>query len=556
MIRKTLLFVKRPRIIIIIIVLVLIALFISWLFGGSKKTIYSFVPVERGQVVQEVSITGQVKPVENVELAFEKLGKVAKVFAGVGDHVGEGAVIVALENSDLMAQLRQAQASYEAANATYLQYQKGTRPEEIKAAETAVTNAQESLSNAQENLIAAQNKAESDLRDKYDSALTAAQKSVSVAKTTILTITDIQYSHFNNTEQNSINIKNAKADAVFFLLGAQDAGSWLSEFISPLSGGAFGRVQTAMGNPTYGNIDQAVSDTAVALQYVRIVLDIIPVNDNLTSTEKTNLSTEKTNINAEIINIDSKKQAIASQKTTNASNISSSQTSLTTARNTLALAEDDLILKKAGYTSEQITAQRAQMNSARANVDNLQAQLDKTIIKAPFAGIVTKQEAKVGEIVSAQTPVVSLISEAEFEVEANIQEVDIAKIKLGDAAKVTLDAYGEELIFQAEVFKIDPAETIIEGVPTYKVKLRFSANDERIKSGMTANTDILTAKKENVLVVPYRAVSQRDGGRYVQVKVGNVVVEKKVEVGLRGSDGNIEIISGLEEGEEVVNFVL
>ncbi len=556
MIRKILSFIKRPRIIIIIIILVLIGLFVSWLFGGSKKTIYSFVAVKRGQVVQEVSVTGQVKPVESVDLAFEKLGKVATVFADVGDHVEKGSVIIALENGDLMAQLRQAQASYEATNATYLQYQKGTRPEEIKAAETVVANAKGSLLNAQENLRIAQDKAGSDLRDKYDSALTAIQKSVSVAKTTVLTITDIQYAHFNNTEQNSINIKNAKANAVLMLLGAQDAGSWLSEFISPLNGGAFGKVQTAVENPTYEKTDQAISDTAAALQYVKIVLDIIPVNDNLTSTEKTNLTTEKTNINAEIINVDSKKQAIASQKATNAGNISASQTSLTTVRNTLALAEDDLMLKMAGYTSEQIATQRAQMNSARANVDNLQAQLDKTIIKAPFAGIVTKQEAKVGEIVSAQTPIISLISEAEFEVEANIQEVDIAKIKLGDTAKVTLDAYGEELIFQAEVFKIDPAETVIEGVPTYKVKLRFSANDERIKSGMTANTDISTAKKENVLLVPYRAVSQKDGERYIQVKIGSVVVEKKVEIGLRGSDGNIEIISGLEEGEEVVNFVL
>lgn len=556
MTRKFLSFIRKPIVVIVIIIVVLGGLFAAWLFGGNKKTSYSFVEVKKGQVLQEVSVTGQVKPVESVDLAFEKAGKVAQVLADTGDRVEKGATIVTLENNDLMAQLRQAQASYEAAGATYLQYQKGTRPEEIKAAETTVANARDSFQDAQESLAVAKSKAESDLKDKYDSALTAAQKSAGIAKTAILTITDIQYAHFYSTDQNSLNIKNAKANAVLMLLGSQDAGSWTSEFISPLKGGAFGEVQTAIESPTYENIDRAISDTATALRYVKATLDVVPVNDSLTSTEKTSLGTEKTNINTEIISVDSKEQAIVTQEATNASSISTSQTSLTTARNTLASAEDSLALEKAGYTAEQIANQRAQMNSAKANVDNLQAQVDKTIIKAPFAGIITRQDAKVGEIVSAQASIISLISDAEFEIEANVPEVDITKIKINDTAKVTLDAYGEDVIFQAEVFRIDPAETVIEGVPTYKVKLHFLAKDERIRSGMTANTDVLTAKKENVLYVPYRAISQKDGSSYVQVKNGNVIIEKKVEVGLRGSDGNIEILSGLKEGEEVVNFTL
>jgi len=555
MANKLSLFFKKPVIIALIIIIAVGAAGAFLYFRVNKKSIYSFIAVQRGEVVQEVSVTGRVKPAESVDLAFEKTGRVFNVYYNVGQEVAEGQAVVALENGDILAQFRQAEASFEAANATYLQYKKGTRPEEIQAAETAVSNAERSLENAEENLTYTENKADSDLKEDYDSALAAAQKSVAVAKTSLLTLTDIQYVHFNNTTQESIILKNAKANAVLMLLGAPDAGLWTSEYISKLSGGAFGRVQDAASNPTYENIDKALSYTNTALQYVRDALNLVPVNDNLTSTEKTNLSTEKSNVNAEIINIAAKQQAISVQKATNNNNIITAQISLTTARNTLASAKDNLALKRAGYTKEQIASQKANADSAKANAENLQSQLAKTIIKAPFTGIIIKQDAKIGEVVPAQTPIVSMISESKFEVEANIPEVDIAKIKIGETAMVTLDAYGEDVVFQVKVSEIDPAETIIEDVPTYETKLQFLQKDNRIKSGMTANIDILTDKKENVLVVPNRAVTVKDGDKSVLVKINNLEVEeRKVETGLRGSDGNIEILSGLKEGEEVVNF--
>ncbi len=102
--------------------------------------------------------------------------------------------------------------------------------------------------------------------------------------------------------------------------------------------------------------------------------------------------------------------------------------------------------------------------------------------------------------------------------------------------------------------KIDPAETIIEGVATYKTTLQFSGNDERVKSGMTANIDILTAKAENVIAIPQRAVAQKENGdKIVKIlKDDGVVEERKVTTGLKGSDGNIEITEGIQEGEKII----
>jgi HlyD family secretion protein len=222
----------------------------------------------------------------------------------------------------------------------------------------------------------------------------------------------------------------------------------------------------------------------------------------------------------------------------------------------LSLAQDNLALKKAGYTAEQIQAEEAQVKSSEANVMAYQAQLNKTIIRAPFNGVVTKQDAKVGEIITANAPTISLISDKKFEIEVNIPESDVAKIKVNNSAKVTLDAYGDDVKFQAQVVSVEPAETIFEGIATYKTKLNFLTDDERIKSGMTANIDILTNEKKDVIVVPQRAVIQKDENRIVRVVDSNgKIIERKVEVGLRGSDGNIEITSGLNVGDQAIVFM-
>ena len=79
---------------------------------------------------------------------------------------------------------------------------------------------------------------------------------------------------------------------------------------------------------------------------------------------------------------------------------------------------------------------------------------------------------------------------------------------------------------------------------------------KEIKSGMTANVIITTAQKTNILTIPNRAIIDKNGsGKFVKVlSVDNNVTEKKIEVGLSGDEGMIEIISGLSEGEKIVTY--
>ena len=202
-------------------------------------------------------------------------------------------------------------------------------------------------------------------------------------------------------------------------------------------------------------------------------------------------------------------------------------------------------------TSSDKPVQEAKVKSMQAAIDALKVQIDKTYIRAPFAGVVSVQDAKVGEAVSAHMNLVSLISE-NYEVEAYIPELNISGVDVGDKAKITLDAFGPSVEWNAVVTKIDPAETLKDGVATYKVRFTFETSDARIKPGMTANIKVETGRKDNVMILPARAVVNQNGKNYVLVQSGKKSVQKEVVVGDKDTNGNVEIVSGLSADENVL----
>jgi len=89
----------------------------------------------------------------------------------------------------------------------------------------------------------------------------------------------------------------------------------------------------------------------------------------------------------------------------------------------------------------------------------------------------------------------------------------------------------------------------------YKVTVIFDEIDERVKSGMSADISIETEKKENTLYVPYRAIIYKEGKKIVRVLEGEKIKEIEVETGIKNVKGEIEILSGLEEGDKVITFI-
>ncbi len=188
---------------------------------------------------------------------------------------------------------------------------------------------------------------------------------------------------------------------------------------------------------------------------------------------------------------------------------------------------------------------------AEAEVAKIQAQIADRTLVAPFAGTITDVDAKLGSVIGANSSAISLISEASLEIESFVPEINIPLVAVGDTARVTLDAYGEDVPFEATVAFIDPAETIRDGVPTYRILLELTP-DVRVRSGMTANVLITTEQKSGVLSVPRGIVQDREGKKVVRVKHGGEVVEREVTLGSISSTGEVEILTGLSAGEQVI----
>jgi HlyD family secretion protein len=548
-------FLKNPITIVILASIIGLSIGAYAYFNSNKKQNNDGLTVARMNLSQEVAATGKIKPAENVDLAFERGGKISGVYAKVGDRVEAGKVLLSTESSDYSAQVAQAQAILSAQEAKLAELRRGSRPEELQIQESTVTNADLAKSEAQRNIETVKNKAAASLDEAYNNLLASSQDGAEYGKTALYFITDLQYAHYSQFDQKGIEIANAKEAVILEFLGQANASNMAKEFIGQLKGGTYGQVLTAIGDSSQLNIENSGASIISSLRKIKSILDTIPVNDILSASEKSNLDLTKNTINTKISVLTAKQKAIEVQKTTNSNNIATAEAALVTANNNLTSAKDGLTLKKAGTAIEQIRAQEAQVAQARASVQNAAAQLSKTLIKAPISGTISRLDIKAGEIISPMASVVSMISDGQFEIETNISETDIAKVKVGDSAKVTIDAYGNDTLFEAVVTQIDPAETLVNDVAAYKVTLQFKLNDERIKSGMTANIKLNATDRQNVLAVPESAIVTRGSDKFVLINNGSTSPEqRKVVTGIKGVNGYTEIISGLNEGERVINF--
>ncbi len=211
------------------------------------------------------------------------------------------------------------------------------------------------------------------------------------------------------------------------------------------------------------------------------------------------------------------------------------------------------------YSGEQRDAQRAVVRKYEQQINAVLHALYETRMYAPIAGIIIRKNYEIGENAAANSTVYTIAGEGGLEIEADVPESDIVKIIVGQRAVISLDALPSDEKLEAEITKIDPASTEIQDVVYYKTKLKLAKTDERIKNGMSADVDIRTAEKNNVISVPLRAVKVEGDKEYVEILKmadGKESTEKVfIKTGLKGDEGMVEIISGLSGGEKVVTFV-
>lgn len=473
------------------------------------------VTAKKGTIEEVVNITGRVKPAKEVELSFERGGVVRAVNVEVGQVVTQGTVLASISNGDVQGRLQEAQAGLDSARATLDELKRGARPEEIRIKETALESAKQDLANSYINTPDV-------LRNAFTNASDAVQVKLSAL--------------FDGRNGSGYKLtfsacdSQAEIDVINLRLDVDNSLKNIQKSIDVVGISSNDAADLILKN--------AYTDLQKIDQFVRRTNDLLTVSCALSNrdldTYRSSVTLARTPINAALAEVSVKRNAISSQKLL------------------VQRAQNDLEITLSGTDAERIRAQEAVVKQAQARVTQAYADVSQTIITAPFTGKVTLVDAKKGQYTSPSTPVILMISDSTFEIEAKIPEVDVARVQVSNKASVWIEAFGKETIFDAVVTKIDPAETVSDGVSTYKATLQFVKNDERIKSGMTANIDIVTSQKENVVSVPARAVQTGDSGRFVLVKTGEETKEVIVKQGILGSDGEREILEGLVGGEEIV----
>lgn len=216
-------------------------------------------------------------------------------------------------------------------------------------------------------------------------------------------------------------------------------------------------------------------------------------------------------------------------------------------------AYENAIASRDAAESENVSAEinAARVKQAEAGVARIMAQLNQRTIRAPFAGTVAKLDIKVGEQAELGAVVTGVIAGGGYEVSVEVPESDLVGLTAGLAASITLDAYGDA-VFAGTLASIDPGETEIDGVSMYRAKVLFAQEDERIRSGMTAAVSIEKSKATAALRVPPQFIESDESGSFVTKLSNEEEVRTPVVTGLRGSDGFVEVTSGVAEGDTLV----
>lgn len=173
-----------------------------------------------------------------------------------------------------------------------------------------------------------------------------------------------------------------------------------------------------------------------------------------------------------------------------------------------------------------------------------------TPIIAPINGTIILRNVEPGQTFTTQEAV--FVMSDRLTVKAQVDETDLAQVKLHQDARMTLDAYPSDVI-PAHVVQIAYDATTVNNVTTYVVDVLPDTTPEFMRSGMTANVDFLVVEKKNILLLSQEAVIARDGKSFVLVPREGAASPAEVEITTGLSDGKqIEVVSGLKEGESVL----
>jgi HlyD family secretion protein len=506
----------KSKITIGIICLVVLIIAGYFLFHRSVK--YQFITVTSGAITQTVSVTGNTTPTQSVSLSFQSSGVISHIYSALGKQVSSGQILAELNTDNLSAGLHQAQANLAVEQAKLSGLQSGASSEDIAVSQAAVDKANQDLANMYGSIA-----------DTSTDSYTKANDAVRTQLNSFFSNAETQgplltYTTANTEAQNSAQMER--------YLSSTALNEWQTA-LANLDQSNDGSLETLLQNEIayLATVSQLLNGVGSTLNYAS------SLNAATLATYKADVSVALNEVNLATTNLNTLSQSIASQKLT------------------VSELQAQLDLKRAPPLPSDISAQQAQVAEAQASVESAQAQLANAQIVAPISGTVTQFDAKIGQLSVPSTPLVSIMSNSGYEVDAGVSETDIGKVSLGNKVAMTLDAFPNET-FTGSVFYIAPSETNLNGVITYQIKISFDKVDSRLKSGLTANVDINTMQHANVLILPQYAILQNDQGTFVETLENNKIKQNPVVLGIADESGNVEVVSGVTLGEQVLNIGL
>lgn len=486
-------FSKKIIYIPLILIVIFTIFFILTSKGNAKNIVTDLAKIT--DLKETILATGQVVSSTDLNLSFNMSGNVKSINVKVGDKVKVGQVLATIDQSSEKASLTSARGSLAASLARYKKILEGASNEEISLSKIIL----EQTKLTQQTLI----------QNAYQTLLNSNPEATPVDE-------DDDYERPIIT-----GTYNLGKEGKIFL-----------ETYSSSGGTSFTLRGLVSGNGLVSNIvPQPLSNSGLYITFPDDVDSIL--TDWIIEIPNKQASTYLTNYN--------NYQAILSQ-----------------AKSQIDQREAELAIKQASARSSDIELAKADILSAQGQVEQVLSRYNNTMIIAPADGTITSIDIKPGELAQATKEVIVLQDVSNIYLEANINEANIDSLSLDMDVDVTYDAFGSERIFKGNITKIDPSSTVISGVVNYKVTTSVE-QIEGLRPGMTANMTILTKEKNNILTIPKRSViTDENNDRFIRI-VTNTKKKKFKEVpvitGMEGDGGLVEVISGLQDGEEYVVLI-
>ncbi|QSH39476.1 efflux RND transporter periplasmic adaptor subunit [Candidatus Kaiserbacteria bacterium] len=541
---------KEVLIALVVIIPLVIAGSIYTTTQNTEGVVY---PVVRQPLEQQVLFSGAVIPQTRVILSFERSGKIESLPYTVGDTVMRNGIIASLNADAATAAYQREVALLDSENAILDELLGGNRSEEVAVVQAQLEQSNALLTESTEGLVAAiinavtvvdtamERTAKPLFNDPDSNTPTIKYTTTNRSLEIELENEHLQMNALLKSWKNEVSVLK-KWQSFTKSEGARNINSALS--VQNLLGAAIAAVFDTTTEPDFAALAQTARNNLVRttsfFQDLGTYTGVLSLSSNLSQTDintyVANVSIDRANIQTALASLSTKREAYISAQTS------------------LAVSTQELDLSSAGPRIEDVSTQRAKIRAQESAVQSAAVELDTHVLRAPFNAIVTERFVEKGELVTTGTQALTLDADGTFEVEARVSELDVVLIEEGMVADVTTDAYGSDISFPATLTRIDPAESIVDGVAGYGVTLTLGEDANILKAGMTANVSINVVLSEDALVIPAGLVERTAEGAFVYVLRDGKRTRTPVTLGLETIDGLVNILTGVEEDDRIVPY--